>query len=116
MKNAISVAEINALEKLVHEGLDGDRVESSAVALCIHVFLQVLVHVIEDEHEFVFGVDDIVEADNVLVLQFLHKGDLADRGGGCAFFGVEVDFLESYKLAGLTISTFEDLGKSVKWW
>lgn len=79
--------------------------------MSVHVSFQILVHVIEDKHEFVFGVDDIVEADYVLVLQFLHEGDLADCGGGGAFFGVEVDFLKSNELAGLSISTFEDLGK-----
>jgi hypothetical protein len=56
-------------------------------------------------------VDDIVEADYVLVLQLFHQRDLADCRGWGALLGIEVDFLESYKLASLSVSTFEDLKK-----
>jgi hypothetical protein len=43
------------------------------------------------------------------VLQFLHKGDLADGGRWSALFGVEVDLFERNKLAGLAVAAFEDL-------
>jgi hypothetical protein len=46
-----------------------------------------------------FGVDDIVEADDVVVLEFFHKGYFADGGGWRAFFGIEMDFFEGYCIA-----------------
>jgi hypothetical protein len=80
------------------------------IALCMHVALEIsLVHVFEDEHEFVLGVDDIVQGDYILVLQLFHQRDFANGGAGGAFFEVEVDLLESNELAGLTVSSFEDL-------
>ena len=88
------MAKGNTLEELVHEGFDGDVVELTAVSTGVHVFLEVFVHVFEDEHEFVFGVDDVVEGDDVFVFELFHEGDLADGGGGCAFFRVEVDLFE----------------------
>lgn len=93
----------------MHEGLDGDGVEGSAVAGRVHVPLQIGVHVLEDEHELALGVDDIVEGEDVGVLQLLHQGDLADGCGGCAFFRIEVDLLEGNELAGLAVTPFEDL-------
>lgn len=49
-----------------------------SVTAGVHVSLQIAIHVLEDEHEFVFGMDDIVEGDDALVFEFLHQGDLAD--------------------------------------
>jgi hypothetical protein len=66
------VAEGDAAEELLHEGFDGDVVELATVAARVHVLFEVLVHVFEDEHELVFGVDDVVEGDDVFVLEFFH--------------------------------------------
>ena len=111
VEDSIRMTEVYTLEELVHERFYGNGIECAAVALSVHVLLQIFVHVVEYQHEFVFGMNDIVKADYVLVLQLFHKRDLADCSRGCAFFGIEVDFLERYKLAGLSISTFEDLEK-----
>jgi hypothetical protein len=54
------MAEVNALEELVHERFDGDRGQCSSLALCVHILLQILIHIFEDQHELVLGVDDIV--------------------------------------------------------
>jgi hypothetical protein len=59
--------------------------------------------------------NDIVEADYVLVLQLFHQRDLADCGRGCAFFGIEVDLFQSYQFPSLSVSSFEDLDESDKW-
>ena len=91
MEHAVLVAEVDSAEELLHEGFDGYGVELATVAARVHVFLQVFVHVFEYEHEFVFGVDNIVEGNDVFVLQFLHKADFTDGSAGCAFFAVEVD-------------------------
>jgi hypothetical protein len=61
-------------------------------AVCVHVFFEIFVHVFEDEHEFLVGVDDVAEVDDVVVFEFFHEGDFADGCGGCSFFVVEVDF------------------------
>jgi hypothetical protein len=52
---------------------------------------------------------DIVQAEDVLVLQLLHQGDLADGGTRRAFVKGEADLFESYELTGLPVPTFEDL-------
>ena len=80
VEDAVFVAEGDALQELVHEGFDGDEVQGAVVAAAVHVFLQVLVHVFEDEHEFVFCVDDIVEGDYVLVFELFHERDFANGG------------------------------------
>ena len=93
----------------MHEGFDGDVVELAAGVAAVHVLFEVLVHVFEDEHEFVFGVDDIVQGDDVLVLELFHEGDFADGGARGAFFAVEVDFFERDEFAGLAVTAFEYL-------
>ena len=92
MQNAILVAEVDAAEELLHEGFDGHGVKLTAVAAAVHVFLQVFVHVFENEHEFVFGVDNIMEGDDVFVLELFHEADFANGRAGGAFFAIEVDF------------------------
>ena len=93
----------------MHKGFDCDVVELAARIAGVHEFFEVLVHIFEDEHEFVFGVDDVVEGDDVVVLELLHQGYFADGGAGGAFFAVEVDFFEGDELAGLAIAAFENL-------
>lgn len=116
MQDAVVVAEGNAAHQLVHEGLDGGGVEGAAVAARVHVALQVLVHELKDEHQLVLGVDDVVQQDNVLVAQLLHKGDFADGRRGRALLRVEVDLLEGDELAGLAVAALEDLrGVSMRW-
>ena len=60
MQDAVLMAEGDAVEKLVHEGLDGDVVELAALAAGVHELLQIFVHVFKDEHKLVLGVYDIV--------------------------------------------------------
>jgi hypothetical protein len=106
----IGVAEFDAAQQLVHEWLDYGGIECATIAVCAHVAVEIsLVHVLEDEHQFVLGVDDIVQGDYILVLQLFHQRDFADGGARSAFFEVEMDLLESHELAGLVVSSFEDL-------
>jgi len=109
VQDAVVVAKGYSAQQLVHERLDGGGIQGATVATGIHVPLEVLVHELKDEHELVLGVDDIVEQDNVLVLQLLHEGYLADGGGGRALFRVEVDFLEGDIFARLAVAALEDL-------
>ena len=88
MEDAVVMTECDALEELVHKGFDSDVVECAAVPSGIHVFFEVLVHVLEYKHKLVFCMDHIIERHDVLMLQLLHQGDLADRGGGCSFLTV----------------------------
>lgn len=60
------MAEGDPSQELPHEGFDCDGIESAACAACgrvvaVHVFFEIFVHVLEDEHEFVFVVDHIVQ-------------------------------------------------------
>ena len=59
MQHAILVTEGNALQKLVHEGFDCQKIELAAVA-AVHEFLKILVHVFEDQHELILCVYDIM--------------------------------------------------------
>lgn len=111
MEHTILVAEVDSSEQLLHEGFDGHGVELATVAARVHVFLQIFVHVFKHEHEFVFGVDYVVEGDDVFVLEFLHQADFADGCTRGPFFAVEVNFFESDKFAGLPVATFEDLAE-----
>jgi len=117
VEDAVFMAEGDALEELVHEGFDGYIVELAARATAVHEFLEVFVHVFEDEHELVFGVDDVVEGDDVFVLELFHEGDFSDGGARGAFFAVEVDFLQRDELPRLPITSFEYLtGIRLAWW
>lgn len=115
VEDAGLVAESNALEQLVHEGLDGGWVEGTAVTARVHVALEVLVHELKDEHELVLGVDDIVQQDNVLVAQLLHERNLADGRRGRALLRVEVDLLEGDEFARLAVAALEYLGRGSAW-
>jgi hypothetical protein len=100
VQDAVVVAKGGALQELPHEGTDDGRFERSPVAVHVHVLFQVEVHELEDEHELRLGVDDIVEADNVGMLELLHETDLADGGRGRPFLGIEMDLLERHELVG----------------
>ncbi len=107
------MAESDPLQQLVHERLDRRMVELASIAARVHVFLQVLVHVFEDEHQFVFRVNDIVEGDDVFMLEFFHERDFSDRRRWRALFRVQVDFFECDQVARLTVASFEDLERIV---
>lgn len=47
------------------------------------------------------------------MLELLHQGDLTDGSAGGSLLGIEMDLLEGDQLAGLAITSFEDLSKSV---
>lgn len=81
MEYSVGVTESNALgsalreshgtyiQQLVGEVLDRVKGQRSAISVRVHVALEILLTVFENEHELGLGVDDVVEADNVDVLQ-----------------------------------------------
>ena len=75
----------------------------------VHVFFKIFVHILEDEHEFVFGMDDVVQGNYVFVFELFHKRDFADGGTGGALFAVEVNLFQSDEFACLAVTPFEDL-------
>ena len=109
VEHAVLVAEGNALQQLVHEGFDNLWLQSSALAVCVHVLLEVAVHELEHQHKFVLGVDHIVQRDDVLVFKLLHQGNLSDSRRGRAFLRVEMNLFQGDDLARLPIPTFVDL-------
>lgn len=74
------MAKVDALEKLIHEGFDRRRLQRAAFAVGIHISLEIAIHVLEYEHQFVLRVNDIVESNDILVLELLHKRDFSDGG------------------------------------
>ena len=114
MQHSIVVAKRYAAKKLKHEALDSNSVKSSSrtaglVRVGIHVLLQIFIHILEHQHKFVLGMDNIVKRNYVLVLELLHKADLADGCAGRTLFAVQVDFLQCYESAGVAVTPFEDL-------
>ena len=107
MQDPILMAERSAFEKLVHETPDSDGIERATVAVDVHIFLQVALTVLKDENELDLRVDNIVEANDVDVLELLHKRDLADGGGWCAFLRIEMDLLKRDDLVCRPRSTLQ---------
>lgn len=62
----------------------------------LHVLLQVQVEELKDQVEFVaIGVDDVVEVDDVRIIHFLEKGDLANGSARDALvLGFQADLLQ----------------------
>lgn len=98
MQDPVFVAESGTHQELVHEAADCHWVQRASIPIGIHVLLQIALAVFENEHEFGFGVDHIVQADYVDMLELLHQGDLADGCRRGAFFRIEMDFLQRYDL------------------
>lgn len=100
MENSVLVAEGNTFAQLVHEAPHSGQVESAALPVGVHVALEILLTKFEDEDELRLGVDDIVEANDVGVTEFFHKGDFSDGSGGGALLRIEVDLLERDNFIG----------------
>jgi len=98
MEHPVFVAEGRALQKLVHETAHCCGIESATFAVRVHVLLEIPVTVFEDKDQLGFGVDNVIESDNVNVLQLLHQRDFTYRRRWGPFLGVEVDFLEGDNL------------------
>jgi len=110
VEHSVCMAVVDTLEQLMHKRFDGDWVQCSPIALRIHVFLQILIHIFEDKHELILSVNDIVEAKKVLVLQFFHQRDLTYGCRWRAFLRVEMNFLQRNQFPSLSISSFENSG------
>lgn len=103
VEDAAAVAEGNTLEKLVHVGLHEHRLQLLADG--VHVLLEVLVKELEDQVQLLLGVENILKADDVRVLQLAEEGDLANGSAGNTFIlGVQAGLLESHKLLSHLIS------------
>ena len=81
-------------EKLVHETLHRRSIQSASFAVRVHVFLEILLTILEYEDKLGFGVDDIVQAHDVYVHELFHERDLPDGRGRGSLLGIEVDLLQ----------------------
>jgi len=95
MENAVFVTKGGAFEELIHKTTDRHWVESTTIAVRIHILLEVLLAILEYKDQFGLGVNDIVKADDVLMFELLHEGNLADSSGRSTLLSVQMDFLES---------------------
>jgi hypothetical protein len=78
VENTIFVTERCSFQQLIHEAPNGHRVQSTALSMGVHVFLEISIAIFEDKNELCFGVDDVVKADDVNVFELLHQGNLPD--------------------------------------
>ena len=107
MQHPVLVTERSSLEELKHETPNSNRIQRSPIPMNIHVLFEILIHVLENEHQLRFSVNDIVQSDNVAVTQLFHQGDLADRSRGRAFFGIEMDLFQGDDLRGVPRATLQ---------
>lgn len=115
MQNTVAVAEVDALQQMVHEHARNVRRERAAVAVRVHVLLKILLAELEDKHELCLGVDHIVQTDDVFVVKLLHERDLADRGRRSALLRIKVNLLQRNNLIGGSGATLGAVGNSVCW-
>ena len=72
------MAEGNTFAQLMHEASHSGQIKSSTLSMSVHVAFEILLAEFKDQDEFLLGVDDIVEANDVLVTEFLHKRYFSD--------------------------------------
>mmetsp|Transcript_29447 Transcript_29447/g.80815 ORF Transcript_29447/g.80815 Transcript_29447/m.80815 type:complete len:353 (+) Transcript_29447:448-1506(+) len=73
------VAEGDAEQQLAQQHLQVQVGQASVAVRLVEHLLQVLVEILEDERQLLLGVDNVVKADDVGVLQLLEDGYLTDR-------------------------------------
>ncbi|KAF2804243.1 uncharacterized protein BDZ99DRAFT_502686 [Mytilinidion resinicola] len=59
VEDTVVVVEGNALQRLEHERLNRGWIKFATITSGVHVLLQILVHVLEDEHHLILGVREI---------------------------------------------------------
>jgi hypothetical protein len=79
MEYLIFMTERGAFQKLVHETANGHWIEGASVAVLVHVLFQILFAILKDKDQFRLGMDNVVEANDVNVLELLHERDLTNR-------------------------------------
>jgi len=72
------MAKGNTFAQLEHKTSYCGQVESAALSVSVHVALEVLLAEFENKDEFLLGVDNIVEANDVGVTELLHERDFSD--------------------------------------
>lgn len=83
------------LEHLEHIALDHVRRHAPSSVVAVHVLLEVVLEVLEDEVKLVLAVNDIHQLDNIGVLELLEQGDLANGSRGNALIlGIKPDLLQ----------------------
>ena len=89
------VAESDPTEHLVQKGLDLHGGKAAGGSVLVHVLLEVVLEKLKHEVQLLLAVNDVLQPDDVLVLQLLEQGNLADCSGGHALIlRVEADLLE----------------------
>ena len=80
MENSVLMAEGHTFAQLMHETPHSGQVKSSTLSVSVHVAFEILLAEFKNEDEFLLGVDDIVEANDVLVTELLHERYFSDGG------------------------------------
>ena len=75
----------------------------------VHVLLEILIHILEHEHELILRVNDIMKGNYVFVLKLFHEGDLSNGSTRSAFFTIKMNLFKRDEFASLAIASLEDL-------
>lgn len=86
VEDPVLMAKGDSLQELVHEGPDRNVVKLAARPTGVHVFLEIFVHILEHEHQFVLGMYDIMKGDDIFMFELLHQRNFSDGGRRGAFF------------------------------
>lgn len=79
--------------QLMHKAADSIGLEGTALSVGVHIALKILFAKLENQDQFLFSVNNVVQADNVGVAKFFHERDLANRSRRRSLLGIEMDLL-----------------------
>lgn len=100
MQYSVLVTVCRPHQQLVDEASNSHRIERSVVSILIHILFQVALAIFENEDELCLGVDDIVEAKDVDMLELLHERDLTDSSGRGSLFSIKMYLFEGDDFVG----------------
>ena len=114
MQNFFLMAMGDASDELIGEALDNKRIHALFFAEIVHELLEVVLQILEHQHQLSVGVDHLAEGNDIGVAELFEDGDFADGGRGNAFFlGLESDFLEGVDLVCLLVCFKEEVPRAL---
>src|SRR6266550_1538733 len=96
MQHLVLVAVCSSFEELIHKAPDCIGFQSAAIPVLVHVLLQILFAEFKNEDELCFGMNNIMQSDDIDMLEFFHQRDFSNGGGRSAFFCIKMYFLQSH--------------------
>mmetsp|Transcript_13839 Transcript_13839/g.19369 ORF Transcript_13839/g.19369 Transcript_13839/m.19369 type:complete len:208 (+) Transcript_13839:656-1279(+) len=105
VEDSVVVTIGHSCQQLVEEAFQNGHVQSGIAN--IQILFQILIEKFKDKREFSFGVDYIVETNDVGMLKFFEERNFANgRGGDTFIFRFQTDLFEGDDFSGHTILRF----------